>query len=142
MPSVQKWVEALLVRALEICQSPYSLQAIVEAVLQAVGGAVPHPHRAILRPCKPTHEYDLDANPAAFLLSILCSSASRPSGPTMGHKPVERNSKLGFDNACWRQHSLDVRAGTNRKDYKSLPAHQTMLCKHTNCRSDKCFAGT
>ena len=40
----------LLIGALEVSQSPDTLQAIVQVVLQPVGGAMPHTHGAILRP--------------------------------------------------------------------------------------------
>ena len=40
-----------LVGALLVCQGPNTLQAVVEVVLQAICGAVPHPHSTVLRAC-------------------------------------------------------------------------------------------
>lgn len=46
--------ETVLVRALEVSQGPHSLQAVIQVILQSVCGAVPYPHRAILRSCAVT----------------------------------------------------------------------------------------
>ena len=58
----------LLVGALEVGQSPHALQPIIQVVLQPVGGAVPNPDSAILRPYAATQTSTLGRIPRSSLV--------------------------------------------------------------------------
>ena len=50
------------VRALEVGDGPHPLQAVVQGLLQPVGGGVPEPDGAVLRPCDDEGELGVEAH--------------------------------------------------------------------------------